>query len=421
MAATGKLEFKINHADGKTSFGFETPDRGKLIPFLVLVREFAESANDLHYLKVWKELSSKYEGRIPKDLTNQINLRIQTIEAGGFCLEVNEKEYTPQQIFRLLSNAGFFTTDVKSREHLAGIFRIPPARHLFWYQFIEYCIEVFRIVSSIFSITLELEKQGLVKLTEGDVYVTRNKCIYCLSEQKSFTSEEHVLPESLAGDEIYLPRGIVCDPCNNGVLAGLDDAFLKFEPIAFLCVQFTPYTKAGKLPKANFANISFEKTEPNHISAVIKDKSGKPRNVKNLPDGRTRLHLNMTGKELDWNLIARAIYKMGLGLVAYDLGHEVALDQKFDPARKFILQGGPFDNNMMVSGQVFPNPQIRLLLNRQYGGTGFMALIFGYLFMVNLEAEPKVKQHETVSDPVIDQLAAEMKVEFISLKGTNGD
>jgi hypothetical protein len=42
-----------------------------------------------------------------------------------------------------------------------------------------------------------------------------------------FKSREHPFPESLGSTEIVLPRGVVCDPCNNGPLSRLDQAFLS--------------------------------------------------------------------------------------------------------------------------------------------------------------------------------------------------
>lgn len=61
------------------------------------------------------------------------------------------------------------------------------------------------------------------------------------------------LNESLSGgDKFYLLKGVVCDEYNSGISSQLDEALLKFETSAFLQVIHTPYTKKGKLPKANF-------------------------------------------------------------------------------------------------------------------------------------------------------------------------
>ncbi|HEY0460211.1 MAG TPA: HNH endonuclease [Pyrinomonadaceae bacterium] len=184
----------------------------------------------------------------------------------------------------------------------------------------------------------------------------REKCIYCLSETGKFNSEEHIIAETLGGDELFLPKGLVCDECNNGISSQLDEALLKFEPIAFLSVIHTPYTKKGKLPKANFQNMTVEKKSPNYIEFMAKDKTGRVKNKERLKDGRERLAFKMSGKKLDWKILARTVYKIALGMVAYDYGHEAALDDKYQPARDFILKGGSFNNNMLVttkSGRFF--------------------------------------------------------------------
>jgi len=39
--------------------------------------------------------------------------------------------------------------------------------------------------------------------------------IFCKSTYASFTSIEHIVPESLGNTEHVLPRGVACDTCNN--------------------------------------------------------------------------------------------------------------------------------------------------------------------------------------------------------------
>src|SRR5690606_4777168 len=51
------------------------------------------------------------------------------------------------------------------------------------------------------------------------------QCIYCLTLEGDFGSEEHVIPESLGGDAMVL-RDSVCRRCNN-TLARLDQTLLE--------------------------------------------------------------------------------------------------------------------------------------------------------------------------------------------------
>jgi hypothetical protein len=41
------------------------------------------------------------------------------------------------------------------------------------------------------------------------------RCIFCKGDSTGSRSVEHIIPESLGNIEHILPRGVVCDPCNN--------------------------------------------------------------------------------------------------------------------------------------------------------------------------------------------------------------
>lgn len=45
--------------------------------------------------------------------------------------------------------------------------------------------------------------------------MTTNRCIFCKSSDRAFTSCEHIVPESLGNTEHILEPGVVCDWCNN--------------------------------------------------------------------------------------------------------------------------------------------------------------------------------------------------------------
>ncbi len=45
--------------------------------------------------------------------------------------------------------------------------------------------------------------------------MSNNRCIFCKSADRDFTSCEHIVPESLGNKVHVLPPGIVCDWCNN--------------------------------------------------------------------------------------------------------------------------------------------------------------------------------------------------------------
>jgi hypothetical protein len=296
---------------------------------------------------------------------------------------------------------------------------MPLVYNIFWFQFKSYAYDAFRVISVVFDLIKAIENHDEYKSNFLQEEPAIKKCIYCLSESGTFSSEEHILPETLAGDNIYLPKGFVCDACNNGVSSQLDEALISFEPIAFLRVQFTSQTKAGKFPKANFQNMLIEKTDPNHIKITAKDKTGLPKNKRILDDGQEAFYLTWTGKKLTWKLYARAIYKIALGFVAHDMGPEAALHERYQPARDFILGKSPFSNNMVVSTKSKPHHEIRIRWEMNFGGTAFVIDIFGMIFIINLEASPVLqnpaKRADEAEDELLNAITKEYEFELISL------
>jgi hypothetical protein len=415
MAESGNLSINLHWEDGELSVSTEMPERERTTRFLAVMRNFLDDRDKLHYKKIWKILKSDFSDEIQSDKIRFIDEAVVRLENGAVQIAVNDKVYSPKEIFRLLSSAGFFESNEKSRELIASIYKIPAAEHIFWNQFLDYAINAFRIVSAIFSLILEVEKTEKFRSRIESEEPQFKKCIYCFSETGTFNSEEHIIAETLGGDEFYLPKGFVCDECNNGVSSRLDESLLKFEPIAFLSVIHTPYTKKGKLPTANFQNMTVEKKSPNYIEFKAKDKTGRIKKKEKLKDGRDKLTLSFTGKRLDWKRLARTIYKIALGMVAYDYGHEAALSDKYQAARDFILaENGSFNNNMLVTMKSKPHNQIRIYSDTRCGGTPYFIDIFGFTFMINLEETPVLRKDESV-DEVLKPLAGIIEFEQISL------
>jgi hypothetical protein len=214
---------------------------------------------------------------------------------------------------------------------------------------------------------------------------TDKRCIYCLSDAGTFTSEEHTVPESLGNYDTVLPKGFVCDTCNNEVLSGLDAELVNSDLIGFLKTLFMPYTKQGKLPQATYPNLTMKKTRPSHI--VFKSPSKKNFTIGE-PDENGVIHfsIKVTGrKKFDPKIIGRALYKIGLGMVAFHQGREVACDSRYDAARAFIIRGEDFPNNLLMINNAKPHPNIRSTYYPDLGGTGFQIDIYGLIFLFNLE------------------------------------
>lgn len=419
-AEDSNLGFSISHTQGEPlKYSENSPDRDKTARFTALIHKFLDEQSDLYYRKILDLIKSDFPNVTTAEDIKAIETGIARIENGVMPISINEKEFTAKQIFKLVAEAGYFERNEEAEKFFAEIAKMPLVYNIFWFQFKNYAFDAFRIISVIFDLIRAIESHAEYKSKFVPEEAALRKCIYCLSETGTFNSEEHILPETLAGDNIYLPKGFVCDTCNNGVSSKLDESLINFEPIAFLRVQFTPYTKTGKFPKANFQNMVIEKTDPNHIKITVKDKTAEPKNKRTLEDGQEAFNLTWTGKKLDWKLYARAIYKFSLGFVAHDMGHEAALNDRYQSARDFILGKTSFNNNMMVSIKSKPHPEIRTYSDMQFGGTPFFIDIFGMIFMINLEESPVLqnptKQADEPADKVLEAISKNYEFEIVSL------
>ena len=113
-------------------------------------------------------------------------------------------------------------------------------------------------------------------------------CLYCKRSNRQSTSVEHVFPESLGNAEIVLPKGTVCDSCNNGKLSRLDI-----------------YTKAGKLPSAAFPEVEFSWPERGRLHAKT-TRGDMFKTEWTRPDGWTKFSFSFKGRNrMDANYLTR--------------------------------------------------------------------------------------------------------------------
>jgi len=376
---------KIRYQDQNLHTEMNTPAHDQTVRLVALMRRFLNSNNDLHYRKIWTYLLDSFSDLIPNEVVEEINKRIERMRIGQMQFKVNDKILTSEGIYNLISEGGYFDDSRAFHQKLDQLANIPIVKGIFWHQFFAYTLDGFYLVSMLFDAVKLIEKSQEYKLFKRN---SLNYCIYCLKRSASFNSEEHIIPESLGNEELILPRGYVCDRCNNGVLSRLDNFLLDFEPISFLRVIYSPYTKAGKLPTASYQNISIKKTHPRNIVLTAKDKSGWIKNLKEMDDGQVSFSIKIRGRKFNPKVIGRTLYKIALGMVAYDQGAEVARDPKFDMARAFILKGENFPNNLLILRKGEPKPEITVEHQDIPDGTPFLIDIFGVLFLLNLQPRP---------------------------------
>jgi hypothetical protein len=107
------------------------------------------------------------------------------------------------------------------------------------------------------------------------------------------------------------------------------------------------------------------------------------------PDGTVRFSIQGKGRTPFTPVpLARALFKIGLGLIAWQAGPDAALDSRYDGARQFVLTGTPIPNHMVISTSTTPNAQISTFWLPTEQETIVALSLFGLTFVFNLQATP---------------------------------
>lgn len=399
LSNSGSYNLEIKFENKNLRAKHTTPDETNTVSFVVLMSRFLSPSSPIFYKNVWNVLQQQFAEKLLDETVSEIETSIRYLNKGPIKIKINEEILTAERIYQILSDGEYFARYEEPKNYLNSLRGMPVVGPLFWSQFHQYTLDGLVLISKIFDIVLQMEQTEKYKSLYPVLSAPMKRCLYCLDSTGTFTSEEHVFPESLGNDELVLPKGYVCDKCNNGILATLDNYLLSFEPIALLQVYFVPYTKQGKLPEANFQNMTIKKTHPLHIKVTAKDKTGNPKNRRSLGDGWQSFNLQVKGKTFNPKQVARAYYKIALGMVAFDRGFEQAYDTKYDAARHFILNNQDFPNKLIMRTVCQPTPQVQVTAHHNLlEGTAFAINIYGLVCILNLETKPVLELTEELSE-----------------------
>jgi hypothetical protein len=200
-------------------------------------------------------------------------------------------------------------------------------------------------------------------------------CLYCGESDRPFTSEEHVIPESLGNKghggqpPVVLPAGVVCDGCNHGRLSRLDETLVKHAPIALMRTLKGVTSKSGKLPEAKFGNATLRMVERGRVRRVLFDTPSRKAFV---DDGQGRIDLRLIDNRpmspQYCRTLTRALYKMTLGFIYIDMP-EVAVSELFDPVRRMILGLEEFHGHLVTRNRWHPSLMTGSLASLRYAIT----------------------------------------------------
>lgn len=169
-------------------------------------------------------------------------------------------------------------------------------------------------------------------------------CLFCQNtDEKQFSKEEHIIPESLGNKHYVLPKGIVCDKCNQ-YFSGLDKYFCHHHLGSGHKVLKRYRTKKGKPPSL-----------PLQAGEMRQDETGRIHFQQELIDGKEQeqftisffgndaaIRVRLPLPDTDSKKISRFLAKAGIETLYFKMGG-MALRPEFDFVRKYARFGSRAD------------------------------------------------------------------------------
>ena len=217
-----------------------------------VTRPFMAPGSPLKLSSFWQTLLRS--GSIDEQRVAQVEKAFEAADRTSIAIQFNGKQLTGRDVYFAYGEGSYFDADPQAKELLDAL-SVGPLVAMVPLVFHDVCAQHGRLALAMLDVINDYEHSHPMQAPTEE---GQPQCIYCLTFDGDFGSEEHVIPESLGGDELVL-RGSVCRRCNNN-LASLDERLLDFEPIAMLRTMYVPLTKAGKFPRARFQDADFRKS-----------------------------------------------------------------------------------------------------------------------------------------------------------------
>jgi hypothetical protein len=374
----GSIGFSLRFDAGKApSAGVRLPNERVIHRFVVAMRPLLSRESPISLWAIWEKLRSHPELRLEAEEIAEVEAAFQKLERGPIAYRFNETDMTQRDVYERVGKGAYFEeqlSDARALRVLAGT----PALKMLWFSFFSFCEDAYPLARWLFE-----KASAIAEKPQGPI--GPSSCIFCRRGDGGFRSEEHILPESLAGDSDVLAKGYVCDRCNNGPLSKIGEALVSFGPIALFRTLVLPLTRKGKFPRAELGDLIVEKTAPRRLVVSRTDGRDPFEDVQITPDGGTRFSLR-GGTRPDWREIARALAKIGLEYVAFDEGHERACAPEFDAVRRFILDGSDFRSYLVIrTNDMKPTGEVRTTRIPGAGEHFVEVVIFGIPFGITLQ------------------------------------
>ncbi|TRX32557.1 HNH endonuclease [Flavobacterium sp. ZT3R18] len=282
---------------------------------------------------------------------------------------------------------------------------------------------------------------------------TNKRCIFCKSPSDSSKSEEHIIPESMGSRKKILPKGIVCDKCNNYFAIKVENPILSHKAFRNIRGYYQVPNKKGKMPSVigfidgTNIEISLNLNKDNTLNIQPENESDRDRFKELYEDKLTDSTFPALLFIVDINPpkrdMSRFLAKMALETLVYRFVddekwvEEIINESHYDLIRNYARYGKGVDEWPYHKRRIFPEEtQMRhpdtgewvqigfgsdtMLTSRKE--TYFVFLYYGMEFAINLGG-PSVKgyeewliKHNNIS-PLVERIGVE-RIEKIVNKQT---
>lgn len=181
------------------------------------------------------------------------------------------------------------------------------------------------------------------------------RCLFCKEDSSSAKSIEHVIPESLGNKTFTLPRGYVCDKCNNYLAREIEKPFLERDDMRLLRFQEDIPSKKNKFPQlmGDLDGIPVEVKKEIHRGEIVPSIGMPPELLEKLilfPQDHYQMIVPAYTDALippQDAVTSRFIGKIALEALAHKLSSlddsldQLIDDKQFDPIRNHVRRGSP--------------------------------------------------------------------------------
>jgi hypothetical protein len=178
-------------------------------------------------------------------------------------------------------------------------------------------------------------------------------CIFCKYESCSSRSVEHIIPESIGNSKHVLPRGVVCDRCNNYFARKVEQPLLETKYFRERCFRARIPNKKGNLPRVQGIHLQSgvvidisPNVDNDEIAVGAAHEKDEKQWIESIQSSTSGIFLIERPDEPDERLVSRFLAKVALEALCLRILEvqggiqEIIEKTELDSIRKYAREGG---------------------------------------------------------------------------------